>query len=91
MHQWWSPYEFALEYGRSWILVFDEDTEMKCSYEVLKDRLGTIEMMRVSGLSTSEILRLEQKCLEFKEKVNAYYLGRWDERLKESINANKWM
>lgn len=28
-----------------------------------------IERMRVLGASTSEILELEQKCLEFKEKV----------------------
>lgn len=50
-----------------------------------------IESMQASGVSISEILRLEQKCQEFKDKVNAYYLGSWDERLEESINVNKWV
>lgn len=91
MHRWWSPYEFALEHGRSWILAFGEDTEMKCPYQVIKEMQEKIEKMQASGAPAAEVSASEQCYREFREKVSAYYQERWDDRLKESINANKWV
>lgn len=91
MHRWWSPYEFALEYGRSWILAFGDDTEMKCPYQVLKEGLAIVEKKRFSEADRAELSMLEQHSSHFKEKIDAYYLEGWDKRLKESILANKWV
>lgn len=34
--KWWSPYEFAIEFGRSWLLAFDEHTELKDPYHLIE-------------------------------------------------------
>lgn len=76
MRRWWSPYEFALEYSRSWILAYGEDTEMKCPYQVLKEGLAIVEKKRFSEADRAEVSMLEQYSSNFKEKIDALLSGR---------------
>ncbi|WP_313491879.1 MULTISPECIES: hypothetical protein [Sphingobacterium] len=81
--KWWSPYEFAIEYGRSWLMVFDENTRLINPYNILNIEADTTQKKH----NTEAINELTT----FKNKVDAYYREGWDNRLKISIETNRWV
>lgn len=83
LQRWWSPYEFAVEYGRCWLTVFDENTIMKNPYHIL---LSDSHFPDAANESEAKKRRAS-----FKNKVDAYYQEGWDLRLKASIETNKWV
>ncbi len=83
LQRWWSPYEFALEYGRCWLMVFDENTIMKNPYHILKSDSDFTDAANES--------EAKERWEVFKNKVDAYYIEGWDSRLKASIETNRWV
>lgn len=81
--KWWSPYEFAVEYGRSWIMVFDDNTTLLNPYNIFKMEANTIR--------TKSDGDAKNGLTNFKSKVDAYYREGWDNRLKISIETNRWV
>lgn len=85
-----SPYEFAYKFGVSWLLNGYE-FETKSPYDVLQEGLDIVQQKKESGASAEEIERLTARCLEFKNKIDAYYREGWDQRLKMSMETGRWV
>lgn len=83
LQKWWSPYEFALVFCRCWIVVLDEDTIMKNPYHILQSDADFFEV--------EDKIEAKKSWASFKNKIDAYYLEGWDQRLKASIETNRWV
>lgn len=87
---WWSPCEFVTKFGVVWINPFLDSVELKSPYDLLKEAEDVINRKSELSAGEDELMTLNARYRDFKNKVDEYYSGDWDQRLKKSIETNVW-